>query len=85
MADRKRHTSDCRERIYFKGTPLETQKLFDGRVELLSPLFKKEADVHAILHSVFNALFDFDIRVYNGELEDHASNRPHIFKVLYCR
>lgn len=28
-------------------------------------------------------LFDFAIRVYNGELEDNEINRPHIFNVLY--
>ena len=47
-------------------------------------MFKEHADVVAILHSVFTALFDFAIRVYNGELEDSEINRLHIFKVLYC-
>ena len=28
-------------------------------------------------------MFDFAIRVYNGELEDSDINRPHIFNVLY--
>ena len=49
----------------------------------MTPIFKEEADVEAILHSVFTALFDFAIRVYNGELEDSDINRPHIFNVLY--
>ena len=52
--------------------------------DALAPMFKEEADVFSILHSVFTALFDFAIRVYNGELEDNEINRPHIFNVLYC-
>ena len=71
--------------IYFKGTSLEThKKLFSGMADALAPMFKEEADVFSILHSVFTALFDFAIRVYNGELEDNEINRPHIFNVLYC-
>ncbi len=51
--------------IYFKGKSLETHKtLFAPIIEALSPLFKEEADVPAILHSVFMMMFDFAIRVY---------------------
>jgi hypothetical protein len=46
--------------------------------------FKDEADVVAILHSVFIAFFDFAIRVLNGDVENSEENRPHIFNVLYC-
>ena len=71
--------------IYFKETSLENhKKLFAEVVAEMSPLFKDEADVVAILHSVFTAMFDFAIRVYNGELEDSEINRQHIFNVLYC-
>ena len=71
--------------IYFKATSRAThKKRFAGIVHQLTPLFKEEADVPAILHSVFTALFDFAIRVHNGELEDNDINRPHIFNVLYC-
>ena len=71
--------------IYFKGDSLEAhRKLFAGMVDEMTPIFKNEADVEAILHSVFTAMFDFAIRVYNGELEDSDINRPHIFNVLYC-
>ena len=71
--------------IYFKDHSLEThKKLFEGMIRELAPLFKDEADVHSILHSVFTALLDFAIRVYNGELEDNETNRFHIFNVLYC-
>lgn len=71
--------------IYFNGNSLEShKKLFDGMVTEIAPIFKNEADVTNILHSVFTAMFDFAIRVYNGSLEDNESNRPHIFNVLYC-
>jgi len=71
--------------IYFKGRSSEAhKKLFEGIVGEMAALFKDEADVEAILHSVFTAMFDFAIRVYNGELENSDINRPHIFNVLYC-
>jgi AcrR family transcriptional regulator len=71
--------------IYFKGESRELHnKLFNEMVSELIPIFKAEADVNAILHSVFTTMFDFAIRVYNGELEDNDINRPHVFNVLYC-
>ena len=71
--------------IYFKGSSLDAhQKMFKDMISGLTPLFKTEADVTSIMHSVFTALFDFAIRVYNGELEDNEINRAHIFNVLYC-
>jgi AcrR family transcriptional regulator len=71
--------------IYFRGNSRKThKKLFEGIVNEMIPMFKEEADVFSILHSVFTTLFDFAIRVYNGELEDNEINRPHIFNVLYC-
>ena len=70
--------------IYFKGPSVEAHKqLFECIAAHLTPIFTEEADVHSILHSVFTALLDFAIRVYNGELEDNDINRPHVFKVLY--
>ena len=71
--------------VYFKGHSLEAhQHLFEGMISEMAPMFKDEADVVSILHSVFTTLFDFAIRVYNGELEDSEENRPHVFNVLYC-
>ena len=71
--------------IYFsERSKAGHRHLFRGIIEDLRPFFKDEADVDAILHSVFIALFNFAIRVYNGELEDNEENRPHVFNVLYC-
>jgi len=71
--------------IYFKGHSRETHnKLFESMIAEMAPIFKEEADVVSILHSVFTSLFAFGIRVYNGELENSDINRPHVFNVLYC-
>ena len=71
--------------IYYKGQSLEMhKKLFDGIVAEMAPFFKDEADVEAILHSVFTTFLDFAIRVYNGSLENSDINVPHVFNVLYC-
>ena len=71
--------------IYFKRHSLASHKnLFSGIVSEMAPLFKEEADVSSILHSVFTTMLDFGIRVYNGDLEDSDINTPHIFNVLYC-
>ncbi len=70
---------------YFKGrSQHDHDKLFAEIVNEMSPLFRDNADVVSVLHSVFTALFDFAIRVYNGDLEDNEENRSHIFNVLYC-
>ena len=69
---------------YFKGSVAEAHtKLLMGVVNQISPIFKSEADVLSILRSVFSALLDFGICVYNGELEDNEDSRKHIFNVLY--
>ena len=71
--------------IYFKGKALKKHtEHFDMIASNFNALFKKEADVRTIMHSVFNTLLDFAIRVYNGEIVDNETNRVHVFNVLYC-
>ena len=71
--------------IYFKGHSKEAHdQLFAGIIREMTPIFKSEADVVSIVHSIFTAMLDFAIRVYNGDLADDDVNRPHIFNVLYC-
>ena len=71
--------------VYFAGRSLEAHKcLFKGMITDLVTVFREEADVVSILHSVFTTLLAFCIRVYNGELEDSEENRIHAFNVLYC-
>ena len=70
--------------IYLRGATLANHKaMFRNIADRFSPIFKDEADVEAIMHSVFNALLDFAIRVYNGELVDDEVNRPHIYNLVY--
>ena len=75
----------CYYSVYFKGHALDVHREhFDETVNDIAPIFKDEADVSAIMHSVFTMMFDFCIRVYNGQLEDNEENRPHVFNMLYC-
>ncbi|MBR5140664.1 MAG: TetR/AcrR family transcriptional regulator [Clostridia bacterium] len=71
--------------IYFKDQSLENHnRLFKEIIAQISTLFKDEADVGSIMHSVFVSIFDFAIRVFNNTLEDSEENRPHIYNVIYC-
>ena len=71
--------------IYFRDESLrEHNELFEGIIQEFAPLFKDEADVKSIMHSVFTTLLDFSVRVYNGDLEDTETNAKHIFNVIYC-
>ncbi len=70
--------------VYFKGKPYERhQERFKEIVSAFAPLFKEEADVKAILHSVLISLLDFAIRVYNGDMKNLELDTPHVFNVLY--
>ncbi len=70
---------------YFKDRAgSDHEKRFANVLATFAPLFKEEADVRSIMHSVLTTSLDFAIRVYNGDLEDNEENVPHIFNVLYC-
>lgn len=70
---------------YFKGGSRRAHNdLFNAVIDDFRPLFKSEADVTSIMHSVFTTLLDFAIRVYNGDLQNTETNRDHVFNVLYC-
>ena len=71
--------------VYFHGESLKAHnQLFDEIILAFSPLFKEEADVKSIMHSVFTTILDFAVRVYNGDLENTQINEEHIFNVVYC-
>lgn len=70
--------------IYFKGQTFDTQQMhFNKLIAEFAPLFKAEADVNAIMRSVFVALMDFGLQVHNGMLENREDNRQHVFLVLH--
>ena len=71
--------------VYFKGNSLAAHRtLFGEMISVMAPLFREEADAASVLHSVFVAMLDFAIRVYNGDLEDNEVNRSLVCNVLYC-
>ena len=71
--------------VYFKEASLERHnRLFREIIAEFAPLFKEDADVKSIMHSVLTTLLDFAVRVYNGDLKDDDINTPHVFNVLYC-
>lgn len=70
--------------FYFKNNSLKRHnELFEEIVTTFSYLFKEAADVRSILHSVLLALFDFAVRVFNGDLQDLEINTPHVFNVVF--
>lgn len=70
--------------VYYKGASQKMHhQFFDQIVKRLNPIFKPEADVKSLLHSVFTTLLDFAIRVYNGDIPDNQDSADHIFNVLY--
>ena len=70
--------------VYFKGVlKAKHTEQFNRIVEIFSVMFKPEADVHSLLHSVLTTMLDFAIRVYNGDLSDSEDSATHIFNVIY--
>ena len=71
--------------IYFDRESIQRHnELYSGIITEIAKSFKNEADVAAIIHSVFTTMFDFAIRVFNGQLVNDDTNKPHVLNVLYC-
>lgn len=71
--------------IYFYKNSNEAHDLlFKGTIDEFTKLFKEEADVKSILHSVFTTILDFAVRVYNADLSNSQDSEDHIFNVVYC-
>ena len=70
--------------VYFRGNSLASHnEHFTKVVDIFTDMFIAEADVPAIMHSVFGTLLNFAVRCYNGALPNVEENRIHIFNVLY--
>ena len=70
--------------VYFTGeSKRQHQTEFVKCVSTFSHMFKEDANVVALTHSVFTTMLDFAVRVYNGELEDDEENEQHIFNVIF--
>ena len=70
--------------VYFKGSSLKSHnKNFEAMVAPITPLFKSDAGVTTVLHSVFTSLLNLANQVYNEEIADTEVLRDHIFNILY--
>lgn len=70
--------------IYMKEESLRRYRLcFETVVKRMTPIFKDEADVNALLNNVMMSMFNFAVRVFNGDILNSQSNSEHIFNVLY--
>ena len=70
--------------VYFKGNSERIHsEQFENIVNSITPYFKAEVSVSAILHSVFAILLDFATRAYNGQITDDEATRSEIFNTLY--
>lgn len=46
-------------------------------------VFREEADVWMILNHMLNVMFDFAIKVHNGQMSDEDDYVEHVFLVIY--
>lgn len=70
--------------VYFRGVTLSAHnKLFSSVVGEFAPLFKEEADVKSVMHSILTTMLDFAVRIFNGDLADTKENELHIFNVIH--
>ena len=70
--------------IYFKDSSLRAHtKNFAAMVSSITPLFKDDAAIMTVLHSIFTSLLNLATQVYNGGLEDNETTRSTVFNILY--
>ena len=70
--------------IYFKDSSLQAHKKnFAAMVSSITPLFKDDAAIMTVLHSIFTSLLNLATQVYNGGLEDNETTRSTVFNILY--
>ena len=70
--------------IYFKDSSLRAHKKnFAAMVSSITPLFKDDAAIMTVLHSIFTSLLNLATQVYNGDLEDNETTRSAVFNILY--
>lgn len=70
---------------YFTKYSAEShKKRFDPLVNKFKPTFKDEADVWMILNHILNVMFDFAVKVHNGQMSDSDNYDEHVFRVIYA-
>ncbi len=69
---------------YFVKCSVEEHKnRFLPLVAKFRAAFKPEADVWMILNHILNVLFDFAVKVHNGQMESKDNYAEHVFRVVY--
>jgi len=70
--------------VYFEGALIETHdQIFEGIISAFAPLFRDDADVGAIMHSLYAAMLGLAVRVYNGDMPDTREIACRIYSILY--
>lgn len=70
---------------YFTRFSAEThKKRFAPLVEKFRDAFKDEADVWMILNHILNVMFDFAVKVHNGQMPGSDDYTEHVFRVVYA-
>ncbi len=60
------------------------EKRFLPLVEKIKDAFLDETDVWMILNHILNVMFDFAIKVHNGQMSDGDDYTEHVFRVIYA-
>lgn len=69
---------------YFqKNSAWEHKKRFLPAVAKFNVAFRDEADTWMILNHIQNVMFDFAVKVFDGELPNDEDNVKHVFLVIY--
>ena len=69
---------------YFAKYSLEDhKKRYHPIVDKFATVLREEANVWMLLKHIFNVMFDFAIKVYNGEVPDNEDTQMHVFILIY--
>ena len=80
----------CLTYVQYFYSPYFVKYSVDGHKKRFSPLvkifrsaFKDEADVWMILNHILNVMFDFAVKVHNGQMPGNDDYAEHVFRVTY--
>ena len=68
---------------FVKCSAEEHEKRFLPLVAKFRAAFKEEADVWMILNHILNVMFDFAVKVHNGQMPKADNYAEHVFRVIY--
>ncbi len=69
---------------YFDKYSKESHKEnFKEAVRVFSTAFKEEANTWMLLNHIMNVMFDFSLKVIDGEVGDNDDTAEHVFRLVY--